>query len=102
LIKKDVKHDSLTDINAAKNITSTNLITQGLTDDSRIGNQTYSSGIKFRILLGQPCDRPNVTSKSFIVEYKDQAGTVTHPAHVQHNTSGNVMLDPAQNHDLKY
>ena len=65
--KTDLKHNKLTHINNV-NFVSNNLIAQGLTDNQRQGNEIYVSGVRLRLLLGQPSDRPNITSKIFLVE----------------------------------
>ena len=69
LNKTDLKHNNLTHINNV-NFVSNNLIPQGLTDNQRQrqGNEMYVSGVRLRLLLGQPSDRPNITSKIFLVE----------------------------------
>ena len=73
------------------------LVVQSDDDDGRIGNEIYLTGIKFRLLLGQKADRPNVTFKIFVVEYDaGQAGTITNEAHFYHWVSQNVLLDPVQ------
>jgi len=81
---------------------SSSLVAQGDDDDDRIGNEIYLTGIKFRLLLGQKADRPNVTFKIYIVEYDaTQAGTLENSSHFYHNVTGNVMLDAIQSHRFK-
>lgn len=73
---------------------SSSLCAQSDDDDGRIGNEIYLTGIKFRLLLGQKADRPNVTFKIFIVEWDtNQGGTVTNESHFYHWVSQNVLLD---------
>ena len=67
LNKTDLKHNNLTHINNV-NFVSNNLIAQGLTDNQRQGNEIYVSGVRLRLLLGQPSDRPNKTFQRFLVE----------------------------------
>ena len=67
LNKTDLKHNNLTHINNV-NFVSTNLIAQGSTDNQRQGNEIYVSGVRLRLLLGQPSDRPNKTFQRFLVE----------------------------------
>ena len=71
--KRDLKHNNLTHINNV-NFVSKNLIAQGLTDNQRQGNEMYVSGVRLQLLLGQPSDRPNITFKTFLVEWKDRGG----------------------------
>lgn len=81
---------------------SSALVAQGDDDDDRIGSEIYLTGIKFRLLLGQKADRPNVTFKIYIVEYDStQAGTLENSSHFYHNVTGNTMLDAIQNHRFK-
>jgi hypothetical protein len=81
---------------------STNLMTQGDDDDRRIGNEIYLTGIKFRLLLGQKADRPNVTFKIYVVEWDtNQGGTETNEDHFYHRVTQNVMLDAIQSHRFK-
>ena len=65
--KRDLKHNNLTHINNV-NFVSKNLIAQGLTDNQRQGNEIYVSGVRLRLLLGQPSDRPKIRLKIFLVE----------------------------------
>lgn len=86
---------------SAVNISSS-LCTQSDDDDGRIGNEIYLTGIKFRLLLGQKSDRPNVTFKIYVVEWDtNQAGTETNHSHFYHNVTGNVLLDAIQSHRFK-
>ena len=62
--KTDLKHNKLTHINNV-NFVSNNLIAQGLKDNQRQGNEIYVTGVRLRLLLGQPSDRPNVTFEIF-------------------------------------
>lgn len=81
---------------------STSLIAQGDDDNARIGNEIYLTGIKFRLLLGQKADRPNVTFKIYIVEWDtNQGGTETNEDHFYHRVTQNVMLDAIQSHRFK-
>ena len=86
---------------SAVNISSS-LCTQSDDDDGRIGNEIYLTGIKFRLLLGQKADRPNVTFKIYIVEWDtNQAGTETNSSHFYHNVTNNVLLDAIQTHRFR-
>lgn len=81
---------------------STILTSQGDDDDDRIGNEIYLTGIKFRMLLGQKADRPNVTFKVYVVEYDtSQAGVIENEDHFYHRVSQNVLLDAIQSHRFK-
>lgn len=81
---------------------SSALIAQSDNDDGRIGTEIYLTGIKFRMLLGQKADRPNVTFKIYIVEYDStQAGTLENEDHFYHRVTQNVLLDAVQSHRFK-
>lgn len=65
--------------------------TQGTGDSDRIGDSIQQRGIKFRMLLGQKKDRPNVTFKIWLLQVpKGQPFT---PSQLFDITTGNVMLD---------
>jgi len=81
---------------------SSSLITQSDNDDGRIGKEIYLTGIKFRFLLGQKADRPNVTYKIYVVEYDStQAGTLENEDHFYHRVTQNVLLDAIQTHRFR-
>lgn len=99
IAKWELYHNTL---QAANINIATSFAVQGDDDDKRIGNEIYLTGIKFRLMLGQKADRPNVTYKIFVVEYNtSQAGTVENEAHFYHWTSQNVLLDAVQSHRFK-
>lgn len=81
---------------------STSLCAQNDTDEGRTGNEIYLTGIKFRFLLGQKADRPNVTFKIYIVEWDtNQGGTVENEDHFYHRVTQNVLLDAVQTHRFR-
>lgn len=81
---------------------STSLCAQNDTDEGRTGNEIYLTGIKFRFILGQKADRPNVTFKIYIVEWDtNQGGTETNEDHFYHRVTQNVMLDAVQTHRFR-
>jgi len=49
-------------------MTSGSGITQGISDAQRIGTSSMLTGFKFRLLLGQPSDRPNVVECLSVVQ----------------------------------
>lgn len=99
IAKWELYHNSLKQ--ASINI-ATSFAVQGDDDDKRIGNEIYLTGIKFRLMLGQKSDRPNVTFKIFVVEFNSsQAGTIENEAHFYHWASQNVLLDAVQSHRFK-
>lgn len=99
LPKWELYHNSLNE--SGTNISSSFLF-QGDDDNARVGNEVYLTGIKYRLLLGQKADRPNVTYKIYIVEYDaGQAGTVSNEAHFYHWVSQNVLLDAIQSNRWK-
>lgn len=65
--------------------------TEGTGDDERIGDSILQRGIKFRMLIGQKKDRPNVSFKIWLLQVpKGQAFTT---GQLFENTCGNVLLD---------
>ena len=64
----------------------------GTDQQSRIGDQIYTSGYMMRILFGQKADRPNVTFRLAFVEVP--RGYAFSYGRYFHNISGNVLLDP--------
>jgi len=65
--------------------------TEGTGDDQRIGDSIMQRGIKFRMVLGQKLDRPNVTFKIWLLQVpKGQSFT---SGQLFDNVCGNTMLD---------
>lgn len=99
LPKWELYHNTLQE--STINISSA-LCAQNDDESGRVGNEIYLTGIKFRLLLGQKSDRPNVTFKIFVVEWDtNQGGTVTNSAHFYYWVSQNVLLDAIQSHRFR-
>lgn len=97
--KTELNHNTLAYL-ANSNIAS-QLPIQGDGDDQRIGDQMYLTGIKFRMMLGQKADRPNVTFKIWVVEFNSNAGNANDKNLFFHNISDNVLLDSRQTNRFK-
>lgn len=65
--------------------------TQGTADTQRVGDQLYTIGWKFKMLIGQKADRPNVTFKYYVL--KVPKGSTYSYNNWFKNTSNNVLLD---------
>ena len=75
---------------------------QGNTDASREGDEILTTGVKFRLLLGQKADRPNVTWKIYLLKYNNAvSGDPAVYNNFYHNVSGNGLLDPVQSKKYK-
>lgn len=90
----ELYHNSLN--NFGTNILA-GLPNQGTGDGDRVGDSINMVGIKFRLMLGQKGDRPNVSFRVFVVSYEDStSGNPTAYNDFFHNVSGNALLDPVQ------
>jgi len=67
------------------------LPTQGVGDNQRVGDEIYLSGFKWKFLIGQKADRPNVTFRYAVVTVPKGSAVVYNDWFK--NVIGNVMLD---------
>jgi len=67
------------------------LPTQGVGDNQRVGDEIYLSGFKFKMLVGQKADRPNVTFR-YLVLSVPKGSSITYSDWFK-ATIGNVLLD---------
>lgn len=67
------------------------LPTQGVGDNQRVGDEIYLSGFKWKFLVGQKADRPNVTFR-YLVMTVPKGSSITYHDWFK-NVVGNVLLD---------
>lgn len=67
------------------------LPTQGVSDSQRVGDEIYLSGFKWKFLIGQKADRPNVTFRYLVLSVPKASGISY--ADWFKGVIGNVLLD---------
>lgn len=73
---------------------------QGVDDGSRNGDEIYAKGFVIRGSIDFPFDRTNTIVKMYMVEWNSTSGSLV-DHNLQHQVTGNVMLDPFQNERWK-
>lgn len=75
---------------------------QGVTDQSRNGDEIYGTGFMLRMQIENDANKHNNTWKFWLVEYNTSQGEPGNPTQASFNNIGTLMLDTLQSDRFKF